>query len=128
MKNKYRAWCPAQNKFGKDEMFSWEDLVIFDEDDLSWGLSDLFDGYQGMISMQYIGIKDQCDKEFYIGDIGQFDNGDKFVLKMEEWLEVYVDWIGDPECEDQARDLCRISKAKIIGNILRKYQYDKDHY
>lgn len=68
---------------------------------------------------QYIGLSDSEDKEFCIGDIAEFDNGDKFVLKMEDWLEVYVDWIGDPECEDQARDLCRISKAKIIGNIYQ---------
>ncbi|GAG78902.1 unnamed protein product, partial [marine sediment metagenome] len=51
------------------------------------------------------------------GDICQFSNGDKFVVEMEEWLEVSISWIDEPECEDQIRDLYRISKATIIGNI-----------
>lgn len=68
---------------------------------------------------QYIGLKDKNDKEYYVGDIGEFDNGDKFILKMEGWLEVFVEWIGDPDCEDQTKDLYRISRAKIIGNIYR---------
>lgn len=66
---------------------------------------------------QYTGMKDCEGKEYFIGDIGEFENGDRFVLKMEDWLEVYVDWIGEPECEDQARDLYRIKRGKIIGNI-----------
>ena len=60
--------------------------------------------------------EDKSDVGYYIGDIGEFDNGDIFILKMEEWLEVYVEWIGEPNCEDQSRDLYRISEAKIIGN------------
>jgi uncharacterized phage protein (TIGR01671 family) len=71
------------------------------------------------ILMQYIGLKDINDKEYYIGDIAEYDNGDRFVIKMEKYLEVYVDWIGSPECEDQARDLYRIERAKIIGNIYK---------
>ena len=35
----------------------------------------------------------------------------------QEWLEVSIQWIGEPECEDQARDLYRISKSTIIGNV-----------
>lgn len=65
----------------------------------------------------FTGLTDSTGKDYYIGDIGQFDNGDKFELCMEDWLEVYVNWIDEPECEDQARDLYRISQAKIIGNI-----------
>lgn len=67
--------------------------------------------------MQFIRIKDSNGIEYYIGDIAEFTNGDRFTLNMEDCLEVYVDWIGDVECEDQARDLYRISEAEIIGNI-----------
>jgi len=67
---------------------------------------------------QFVGVSDKNGKDYFIGDKGRFDNGDTFVLKMEDnCLQVYVDWIGDPECEDQARDLYRISKAEIVGNI-----------
>ena len=77
-----------------------------------------FEDYDGgYMFMQFTGIKDKKEIEYYIGDIGQFENGDKFKLEMEEWLEVFVVWIGDPECEDQARDLYRIENAEIIGNI-----------
>ena len=69
--------------------------------------------------MQYIGIEDAAGKEFYIGDIARFNNGDTFQICKEEWLQVYVDWIGDPECEDQTRDLYRIGNATIIGNIYQ---------
>jgi hypothetical protein len=66
---------------------------------------------------QFIGLQDNNGVDFYIGDIGEFSNGDRFIVSMQDWLEVYIDWIGEPECEDQARDLPRISKATIIGNI-----------
>ena len=67
--------------------------------------------------MQFVGLEDEKEKDFYIGDIGKFDNGDKFQLLLEDHLEVSVVWIGDPKCEDQARDLYRISRAVIVGNI-----------
>ena len=66
---------------------------------------------------QFINLTDKNDIEWYVGDIGEFDNGDRFILRMEEWLEVFVEWIGEPECEDQARDLCRISSATRTGSI-----------
>ena len=65
---------------------------------------------------QYIELKDSEGVEYYNEDIGIFPNGDKFVIKKERWLGFFVEWIGEPECEDQARDLYRIEKAKIIGN------------
>jgi hypothetical protein len=67
--------------------------------------------------MLFIGLQDNHDVDFYVGDIGEFTNGDRFIVKIEDWLEVYIDWIGEPEFEDQARDLYRIGNAKIIGNI-----------
>ncbi len=90
-----------------------------------YSLEELFseDSWQGKlpysveITEQYIGLKDRNEKEYFIGDKGRFENGDTFILKMEDWLEVYCDWIGDPECEDQVRDLYRIGHAEIIGNI-----------
>lgn len=65
---------------------------------------------------QFLMLKDEDDKEWYIGDIGEFDNGDKFVLKMEWFLTPFAEWIGEADCEDQTRDLYRIEKAKKIGN------------
>jgi hypothetical protein len=65
---------------------------------------------------QLTGIQDKNDVDFYVGDIGEFPNGDRFIVAMEDWLEVYIQWIGEPECEDQARNLYRISKSTIIGN------------
>ena len=69
------------------------------------------------ILMQFTGLTDKNGIDYYLGDIGEFSNGDKFYLAMEGWLEVYIEWIGQPECEDQGRDLYRIGNAKIIGNI-----------
>ena len=67
--------------------------------------------------MQFTDLTTESGQDLYLGDIGEFENGDRFVLKAEDWLEVYVDWIGEPKCEDQARDLYRITAAKVIGNI-----------
>jgi hypothetical protein len=79
-----------------------------------WSRVDSVDKLEFML---FIGLQDNHDVDFYVGDIGEFPNGDRFIVSMQDWLEVYIDWIGEPECEDQARDLPRISKATIIGNI-----------
>jgi len=72
-----------------------------------------------LIFEQYLNLKDDSNpsREIYEGDIMEFDNGDKFYIIKEYWIEYSVFWIGNPECEDQARDLYRIERAKIIGNI-----------
>ena len=67
----------------------------------------------------WIGLNDKNGKEIHEGDIMEFDNGDRFYIDSEAWLEFFVCWIGEPECEDQARDLYRIEKAKIIGDIYK---------
>jgi hypothetical protein len=67
---------------------------------------------------QFINLKDSTESDYYIGDIAEFPNDDRFVLKFEDHLEVVADWIGDVECEDQTRDLYRIEDAEIIGNEI----------
>lgn len=102
---KFRAW-----KLSEKRMIYWEELSE------SSYLADALDRIYLEEVMQYIGLKDDNDKKYYIGDIGEFENGDRFILRMEDWLEVYVYWIGETECEDQARYLYKIESAKIIGN------------
>lgn len=74
---------------------------------------------------QFVGILDNkhteefpAGEELYHHDICEFDNGDKFVIKCEDHLEYYVEWIGEPECEDQARDFYRVSTSIKIGNVF----------
>lgn len=95
-----------------------------ESDDKGFDYFNIMDGWgpcdpcQELIKIdQYTGLHDKNGEEYYVNDIGEFDNGDRFVIKLEWWLEIYIDWIGDPECEDQARDAYRIERAKIIGNI-----------
>lgn len=89
--------------------------------DETFSLSTFFDNVanqdMAVEVMQWIGLTDTTGKDYYTGDISEFENGDRFCLKIEYCMEVYIEWIGDPKCEDQARDLYRISNAKIIGNI-----------
>ena len=103
----------AYGKFASEK----ENHMVYDWQDSNYIEYVGFNGGGVFTIMCFIGIEDTNNKKYYIGDIGQFDNGDTFVIRMEDWLEVYVDWIGDAECEDQARDLYRIGGAKIIGNI-----------
>ena len=67
--------------------------------------------------MQFTGLQDKSCVDIYKGDVIQFDNGDSFYIDMESWLECFCTPVGDVKCEDQVRDLYRISKASIIGNI-----------
>ena len=76
-----------------------------------------YPGFEHLITEQCTGLQEDEDLFWYEGDIGEFDNGDRFVIKCEDWLEFYVEWIGEPECENQARDFYRIKCAELIGNI-----------
>ena len=109
METKFRAWNRIVQRY---QYFTLQDIEN-QKGKIQWPILDI---------EQFIGLQDSSGQDFYIGDIAEFDNGDKFVLKMEDWMEVYVEWIGEPECSDQARDLYRISNAKIIGNIHEKIE------
>ena len=111
---------------------------VFERNKMSyWGIGDINgDGSSCVFpcgntiklkQMQYIGLKDKEGKEFYHYDIAEFQNGDRFIVLREDWLEFYVEYIGEPKCEDQARDLYRISKAKIIGNKFENPELLKDN-
>lgn len=69
------------------------------------------------ICMQYLQINDCDDKKYFDGDIGQFENGDRFYIAKANHLEYHVNWVGEAKCEDQARDFYRLSWALKIGNI-----------
>lgn len=73
--------------------------------------------------IQYTGLKDIDDVEIYVGDILQFENGDSVIVEIEEWMEVFVTPIGEVKCEDQWRDLYRIERAKVVGNIHQHVSY-----
>ena len=64
----------------------------------------------------YTRLNDINNEKYFDGDIGEFDNGDRFVIEQEDWVEFRVVWIGEAECEDQARDFYRIERSKKIGN------------
>lgn len=94
-----------------------------DNEDNTFFFFDLADAVTGKVNLfpdmdfeQFIGLHDKDKKEWYVGDIGEFDNGDRFIIKMEDYLNVHIQWIGNAECEDQARDLYCIERARCIGN------------
>tara|TARA_R110000851_G_scaffold232836_1_gene385412 strand:- start:183 stop:521 length:339 start_codon:yes stop_codon:yes gene_type:complete len=99
--NKFRAWHEDAKEYcegSTSDMFAW-----------------IAEG-QPVTLEQFIGLQDSSRVDYCVGDIAEFPNGDRFIIEMEDWLEVFVVWIGHPECEDQAKELDRISEAKIIGN------------
>lgn len=112
---KFRAWCP--DEWIEPVMLDWEALKEADNDDLCWCLCDVFEGYLGMIGMQFTGLQDANNTDIYVGDICIFDNGDTFIVRIERWLQCYGEWIGEPECEDQLRDFYRVEKSIVMGNI-----------
>lgn len=114
---KFRFWDSKDKEWLQDSKSETDIYDFAFKADMNWDFIDKHDAQERVVVMQYTGLKDKNDKEIYISDICQFENGDTFVLKIESWLEICVDWIGEPKCEDQARDLCRIRNAKVIGNI-----------
>lgn len=114
---KFRVWC--------NECNLWLDPQHLTVDCSGNLISDSL--CTNITTEQCTGRKDTLGDLFFDGDIGEFDNGDRFLVKCEPaWNEFYVDWIGEPKCEDQARDFYRISKARKIGNIHENAHFADD--
>ncbi len=103
--------------FNDGEMFYSRDGSL--EDFFAWHEKPHRSFTEPSIIMQYTGSDDKNGSQIYIKDICRFDNGDTFHVERERWLEVFGQWIGDPECEDQLRDFYRAGRATIIGNSLQ---------
>ena len=117
---KFRAWDKKNNVMREND-----ELVLYMGkawvENLTFATSKIMiaDPDNPLEPLFFTGLKDCEGVEIYHKDICQFDNGDRFVIECEDWIEFFVLWIGEPECEDQARDFYRISKARVIGNTYQ---------
>ncbi|MCK4786535.1 MAG: hypothetical protein KAV87_22440 [Desulfobacteraceae bacterium] len=67
---------------------------------------------------QYLNLKDVNGKEWYYKDVGEFENGDRFVIECEDFVQYFAEWIGEPEDEEQIQELDEITGAVKIGNAF----------
>jgi hypothetical protein len=114
-------WQHQETGRWMDKRYALEQIIAGDPYD-DFSDQPFLKRYHHVATREYTGLKDKNGADYFIGDVGRFDNGDRFVLRMEDWLEVYADWIGDAACEDQVRDLYRISSAENIGNIYENHE------
>ena len=117
---KLRAWIKELNRFADGCELCSDGSWGYDYDDVSEELGPHNVGSlpgDGDFLNYCVGLTDVDGVKMYHKDICEFDNGDRFVIEKEDWLEFYASWIGEPECEDQTRDFYRIRNAKVIGNI-----------
>ena len=104
MKQKYRAWDVLSEYYFTPSSIDFEKGFVLEH------------RMKNILLEQFIGLSG-----FYIGDIGQFDNGDTFIIRMNNYLHVYIEWVGTPIHEhviiNQSGDLSRIKQACKIGNV-----------
>jgi len=117
---KFRGWSNSTKK-----MISWDEILNDAKHyfKLQYATNP---PRQVMEMLQYLGLHDEDETEIYVGDILEFDNGDRIEIKMEDWLEPFAEAINESDCEDQWRDLYRIERAKIIGNIYEDTEVFKE--
>jgi len=118
---KFRFWSTyAFSLYKKDN-----GQMIYASDANKGSFRDLEEGEDWKV-MQSTGLTDSQGALIYVGDVLEFDNGDRIQIACEDWLEIYCDPIGEIKCEDQWRDLYRINDAKIIGNIHQNHELLKN--
>lgn len=114
-----RYWSKEDKKF-----IYAKDIWLGNSND---DLSDILNEYNWKF---YININDANNKKIFIEDIIEFDNGDKVVIKMGEWLEVLCCYTEEPK-RDHLLDSClgRLWHGEIITNTFedKKILLEKDY-
>lgn len=112
------AWFPGYKpKIEQVDLISWDSNGNIESILTNGGAQIEGEYLKSATLMMYTGLKDKNGKEIYISDFIRFDNGDTGVVRLEDWLEIYIEQLGEWECEDQIRDLYRIERSEVIGNI-----------
>jgi len=109
---KFEAWDKTNKK-----MIPWNREMFSDMSPVT-GYGDEFPTGEFFILRQFVGLKDENGEEWYYADIGEFENGDRFYIGCQDWLEFFAEWIGEPKEECQIQDFYDICKAKKIGNVF----------
>jgi len=118
MKQKYRAWDVLSEYYFTPSSIDFEKGFVLEHRGKDIDGNKLYRTHmmKNILLEQFIGLSG-----FYIGDIGQFDNGDTFIIRMNNYLHVYIEWVGTPIHEhviiNQSGDLSRIKQACKIGNV-----------
>ena len=118
---KFEVW-DVENK----KMIPWY-LEMFSDMSPVTGYSSEFPTGGSFILRQFIGLKDKNDKEWYYGDVGEFENGDRFYIDSEDWLLFVTIWVDEPKEECQIQDFEDIENAKKIGNAFENPELMKDN-